>query len=253
MDKVVELKNIYSLKDFINCGYVRDKISEFYQKKTYSSKLNEYKPGSEKWLKVKERDEEISKIPDHNVKDNYEDLIIEYGHKKVEFSIGTITIKRSGYCSETDEFVEGDVTLNFLVENSYWGYGLICSFDELILHDQIQSLFEEMLDDQIRGEWRKRLESIEDGAFMLLLDKIVKSEKNLIKCDIWSSYNRDDMWCQIGEEKYHLKDMLVINKAFDNNDYEFYDENDRRIKYEWYSNESFPDFYLKHSKINLAN
>ena len=31
MDKVVDLKNIYSLKDFINCGYVRDKISEFYQ------------------------------------------------------------------------------------------------------------------------------------------------------------------------------------------------------------------------------
>jgi hypothetical protein len=42
--------------------------------------------------------------------------------------------------------------------------------------------------------------------------------------------------------------MLVIKKAYENNDYEFYDENDRRIKYEWYTDESFPDFYLKHSK-----
>jgi hypothetical protein len=253
MDKKVDLKNIYSLKNFINCDYLRKNISEYFKKKTHSSRLNDYKPGSEKWLKEKERDEEVFNIPDHNVNFNYDNLIIEYGYQKVEFSIGTITSKKTGYCSETDEYVEGEVTLNFLVENSHWGYGLICTFEELISHVKIQSLFEEMLDDQRRERWVRQLESTEDGVFMLLLDKVVKSEKNLIECGIWSSYDKGDVWLQIGETKYHIKDMLVINEVYRNNDYEFYDEHDRRIKYDWYRYESFPDFYLEHSKINLVD
>ena len=86
---------------------------------------------------------------------------------------------------------------------------------------------------------------------MLLLDKILKAEKNLTKVGIFSSLsNSDNAWVEIGEEKYYMKDMLIINEAYKNDDYEFYDENDRKIKYSWYQHESFPDFYLEYSKIN---
>ena len=249
MKKEVELINIYSLKNFINCDYYRKQIQEYFEKRTHSSKVKEYKPESEKWLKAKEEDERIANIPDHKVKFNYDNLILEYSYHKVEFSIGTITIEKTGYCYDSDEYVSGEVTLNFLVENSYWGHGLICTFNELINHDKIQSLFETMLDDQRKEITEKRLASFKDGVFMLLLDKILKSEKNLIDWEIWSSYN-DDIWLQIGDQKYYMNDMLVINEAYKNKDYEFYDSDDRKIEYKDYYHESFPDFYLEHSKNN---
>jgi hypothetical protein len=251
MDKKVDIKNIYSLKNFVNCEYHRKEILEYFEKKTHTSRTNDFKPNSEKWLKAKEEDEKISSIPDHNVNLNYDRLIIQYSYEKLEFSIGTITVKKTEYCYSTEEYVSGDVTLNFLVENSYWGHGLICSFSELINHDNVQSFFEKTFDDQKRDEWQRHLESTYNGVFMLLLDKILKAEKNLTKVGIFSSLsNSDNAWVEIGEEKYYMKDMLIINEAYKNDDYEFYDENDRKIKYSWYQHESFPDFYLEYSKIN---
>lgn len=250
MDKKVNLLNIYSIKNFVYCERFRKNIQEFFEKKTYTSKTNEYRPESENWLKSKKEDDRISNIPDHNIIMNYDNLVIEHSYHKVEFSIGTITVEINQYCYDTEEYVNEEHKLNFLVENGYWGFGLICSFEELINHHKVQSMFELMLDDQRQQNWQNRLKSTNNGVFMLLLDKILKSEKNSVEVNIYSSFNdNSNLWVQIGDQKYYMKDMLIINEAYKNDDYEFYDEQDKKIKYCQYRHESFPDFYLEHSKI----
>lgn len=248
MVKSVELQNIYSLKNYLNCGPFQKMINEYFRKKTHTSTINEYRPNSENWLKAKSLDEEISKIPDHKVNFNYDTIKIKYNYHEIQFNIGTITVTKSEYCDMEERYVQKEVTLNFLVENSHWGHGLICNFDELIVHHRIQNLLENMLDDQRMEQWRKHLDSINHGVFMLLLNKIVKAEKELIPVNIFTkTFDSNDVWVQIGEQKYHIKEMIEINLAYENNDYAFYDENDRKIEYKDYYYDSFPDFYLKHT------
>ena len=248
MIKSVELQNIYSLKNYLNCGQFEEMINEYFRKKTHTSTINEYRPNSERWLKAKSLDEEIAKIPDHKVNFNYDTIQIGYSYHKVEFNIGTITVTKPEYCDMEERYVQKEVTLNFLVDNSYWGHGLICDFNGLINHDKIQDMLEEMLDNQRVEKWANHLKSINDGVFELLLDKIVKSEKNSIHVGIFRSglSRTEDKWVEIGEQKYYLKDMIIINEAYKTNNYEFYDENDRKIEYKDYLYESFPDFYLKY-------
>jgi len=231
----------------LNSRHLRNLIEEFFQKKTHSSKTKDFRPESDAWLKAKQEDEKINSLPNHNVTIKYDDLIIEHNHKQIKFTIGTITTTEAYFSEyEPDEHFK-DVTRNFIVENSYWGYGLICSLDELLNHYKVQELIEEMLDDQRKEKWRNRLETTGDGVFILLLDKIVKQEKNLIYSEIYRS-NKDGLFIEIGEEKYYAKDMVEINQIYEKGDYLFYDENDRKIEYFWYQYESFPDFYLKYSK-----
>lgn len=247
MVKKVDISNIYSLKSFLNTRHLRNSIEEFFQKKTHSSETKNFRPESDAWLKAKQEDDKIDSLPDHNVNINYDDLIIEYSYKEIRFTIGTITTNETSYWSEDGDYEVSEVKRNFIVENSYWGRGLICSFDELLDHYKVQEFLEEMLDDQRREKWRNRLEETGDGVFNLLLDKIVKNEKNLIYSEIYKSY-KDGLFIEIGEEKYYAKDMVEINQAYKTGDYVFYDENDKKIEYSWYQYESFPDFYLKYSK-----
>jgi len=253
MIKRVDISNIYSLKGFINSRGQRDSIREYFKKKTHRSEINNYRPESEPWYVAKEKDNVIANLPDHDVKINYDELSIEYNYNELRFTIGTITTKESSHWSEDDDYEDIDVTRTFLVENSYWGTGLITSFEELINHEEVQKFLESMLGDQRRDKWRDKLQTYCDGEFMLLLDKVIKSEKNGLKIDFW--INDKDRWVQIGEQKYHLKDMIEINKAYKSDSYEFYDENDKKIIYSEYYHDSFPDFYLKYSseKINLAD
>lgn len=252
MIKRVDISNIYSLKGFLNSKGQRDSIREYFKKKTHTSETKNYRPESKPWYVAKEKDDFVANLPDHDVKINYDELSIEYNYNELRFTIGTITTIENSYYSENGVYVEGEVTRTFLVENSYWGHGLITSFEELINHEEVQKFLESMLDDQRRDKWRDKLQTHCDGEFMLLLDKVVKSEKNGLKIDFW--VNDKDRWVQIGEQKYHLKDMIEINKAHESNSYEFYDENDKKIVYSDYCYDSFPDFYLKYSKkINLAD
>lgn len=247
MVKKVDISNIYSLRSFLNSRYLRNSIEEFFKKKTHSSETKNFRPESDAWLKAKQEDDKIDSLPDHNVNINYDDLIIKHNYKEIKFTIGTITTNETSYWSEDGDYEVNEVKRNFIVENSYWGYGLICSFDELLDHYKVQEFLEEMLDDQRREKWRNRLENTGDGVFNLLLDKIVKNEKNLIYSEIYKSY-KDGLFIEIGEEKYYANDMVEINQAYKTGDYAFYDENDRKIEYSWYQYESFPDFYLKYTK-----
>lgn len=247
MVKKVDISNIYSLRSFLNSRYLRNSIEEFFKKKTHSSETKNFRPESDAWLKSKQEDDKIDSLPDHNVNINYDDLIIEYSYKEIKFTIGTITTNETSYWSEDGDYEVSEVKRNFIVENSYWGHGLICSFDELLEHCKVQEFLEEMLDDQRKEKWRNRLENTGDGVFNLLLDKIVKNEKNLIYSEIYKSY-KDGLFIEIGEEKYYANDMVEINQAYKTGDYAFYDENDRKIEYSWYQYESFPDFYLKYTK-----
>ena len=247
MVKKVDISNIYSLKSFLNTRHLRNSIEEFFQKKTHSSETKNFRPESDAWLKAKQEDDKINSLPDHNVNIKYDDLIIKHNYKEIRFTIGTITTNETSYWSEDGDYEYREVTRNFIVENSYWGYGLICSLDELLDHYKVQELLEEMLDDQRMEKWRNRLEETGDGVFILLLDKILKQEKNLINSTIYTSY-KDGLFIKIGEETYYAKDMVEINQAYETGNYEFYDDNDRKIVYSEYLYESFPDFYLKYSK-----
>ena len=247
MVKTVDISNIYSLRYFLNSGFLRDSIKEYFKKKTHSSQTQNLRPESDAWLKAKEEDDRINNLPDHNVTIKYDDLIIEHNYKEIKFTIGTITTIESSHWSEDGDYENREVTRNFIVENSYWGHGLICSFDELLNHIQVQELFEKMLDQNRRDKWRNRLEDTGDGVFMLLLDKIVRQEKNLIYSEIYRS-DKDGLFIEIGEEKYYAKDMVEINQVYKTGDYAFYDERDRKIEYSEYLYGSFPDFYIKHSK-----
>ena len=252
MNLTLDIENIYSLKNFLNANGKRKEIEEFFTKKRHVSKADQFRPESEKWLNAKKEDEEIAKLPDHNVEFNYETLKLKFSYHEISWSIGKITSNETYYCHNMEEYVQGEVTSNFIIENSHWGYGLICSFDELISHHKVQQMMEIMLDYSRRDKWEKHLKSINDGVFMLLLDKILKSEKELIPVKIFTKIFGDDKWVEIGEQKYHLKDMIEINNAYVNKDYEFYDDNDIKIEYKDYYYESFPDFYLKH-KPKLEN
>lgn len=245
--KKIDISNIYSLRSFLNSRHLRNSIEEFFKKKTHSSKTKDFRPESDAWLKAKQEDEKINSLPDHNVTIKYNDLIIEHNHKQIKFTIGTITTIESSHWSEDGDYENREVTRNFIVENSYWGYGLICSLNELLDHYKVQELLEEMLDDQRKEKWRNRLETTGDGVFMLLLDKIVRQEKNLIYSEIYRS-DKDGLFIEIGEEKYYAKDMVEINQIYEKDDYAFYDERDRKIEYSEYLYGSFPDFYLKYSK-----
>jgi len=243
--KKIDISN--SLRSFLNTRHLRNSIEEFFKKKTHSSETKNFRPESDAWLKAKQEDEKINNLPDHNVTIKYDDLIIEHNYKEIKFTIGTITTIESSHWSEDGDYENREVTRNFIVENSYWGHGLICSFDELLNHNQVQELFEKMLDDQRKEKWRNRLETIGDGVFILLLDKIVKLEKDLIYTEIYRS-DKDGLFIEIGEEKYYAKDMVEINQVYKTGDYAFYDEWDRKIEYSDYLYGSFPDFYIKHSK-----
>ena len=246
MVQTVDISNIFSVRSFLNSSYQREKIKEYFQKKTYSSETKNFRPESEPWLKSKEKDDEIASIPDHNVKINYDTLVIKHRYNEVKFNIGTITFEEIYFneFEEDDNF--RDITLTFLVENSYWGHGLICSFDELMSDYRILQLLEESLDSQRQDKWIDSLKNFGDGVFMLLLDKIVKLEKNLINTKFYESYT-DGLYVEIGEQKYYAKDMIKINEVYKTGEYSFYDENDRKIEYKEYYYESFPDFYMKYS------
>lgn len=248
MNKTVDIIHIYSLRGYVNSGGLSKVINEWYTKKNHVSKVKDYRPESEMWLKMKEEDNRINEIPDHDVVMTIDDLIIEYGSKRLELSIGKVSYVKNVHNYEDDDVIEQKFTSTFLVENSYWGTGLICSFDELISHPMVQEMIEDMFNDQIYIKWRDHLNTICDGVFMLLLDKIVRSEKNLVPVRIYSN-GGEVYWVEIGDDKYYEKEMRHINEVFKNDDYVFYDDNDKRIEYCVYMYDSFPDFYRKYSTV----
>jgi hypothetical protein len=251
MNIKIGIENIFSLKNFLNSSSDREKIKQYFRKKTHKSDVGEYKPNSELWLKAKNEDDIIANIPDHNVVLNYEKLEIKYSYHTVEFSIGKITSNETNWCYAMEEYVEKEVTRHFLVENSYWGFGSICSLEELLEEVKIKQMMELMFNQIRKDKWESHLKSVNDGAFILLLDKILNAEESFIPVKILTKiFEHNDVWVEIGEQKYHLKDMIEINKAYKTGDYEFYDENDRKIKYADYLYDSFPDFYLEHMSKN---
>jgi hypothetical protein len=123
--------------------------------------------------------------------------------------------------------------------------------EELLEEVKIKQMMELMFNQIRKDKWESHLKSVNDGAFILLLDKILKAEESFIPVKILTKiFEHNDVWVEIGEQKYHLKDMIEINKAYKTGDYEFYDENDRKIKYADYLYDSFPDFYLEHMSKN---
>lgn len=245
MNKKIDFINIYSLNEFINSNYLEKEINEFFKKKNHQSKVSEFRPNSESWLKAKTIDDEIAKLPEHNVVLNYDKLTISYRYHKVEFDLGTITTEISDYCSITDEYRGQQETFNFLVENSHWGHGIICNFNDLLQHHKIKELLQIMFDDLRREKWEDIIMSFKDGVFILLLNKIIKAEEELIDVNLFVG---SEPRIEIGEQTYYMTDMILINEAYKTGNYEFYDENDRKIVYKDYLYQSFPDFYLEHSK-----
>ena len=251
MNIKIGIENIFSLKNFLNSSSERKKIQQYFTKKVHKSNVGEYKPNSESWLKAKNEDDIIANIPDHNVVFDYEKVEIKYSYHTLEFSIGKINSTENRWCYDNEEYVQEEVTKHFLVENSHWGFGLICSLEELLEETKIKNMMELMFNQIRKDKWETHLKSVNDGAFILLLDKILKAEESFIPVKILTKiFDHNEVWVEIGEQKYHLKDMIEINKAYETGDYEFYDENDRKIKYADYLYDSFPDFYLEHMSKN---
>jgi hypothetical protein len=250
MTKNVNIERLHILESMLdNPSRISQYLKDYFTKKTHKSRKDEYKPGSDKYMEEVLKDEKIAQLPDYKV-DMNDTLVIEYSYHKAEFTMGKLTLEETVYYDYEDyeETVVREYT--FLVKNSYWGEGLITTFNALLCNEMVQSLLIEKSKAKHREYWVEYLNSerLGNGTYILLLDEILKAENDLIEVGVYfSMFGEPNEYLKIGDDKYYAKDMVAINEAY-KADEPIYDEHDRRVEYNHYSHGNYVQFYNTYIK-----
>lgn len=246
MRRKINVNELYVLEKKLNCKGYRKEIEEHFKKSTYRSETNQYKEGSENWKKSIEKDQEIEKIPDHQVKDTYNDIEIysDNTYDKITFSILEMPIKVRDY--RYDDYDEPYTVFNdekgiFLCENSYWGHEIITSLDDLLENYKVKELIKKEMVALKERKWCD-LFSGEYSSYTLLIGDVIKADEDLKEVHAYKNQ------LEIDGKVYKKEYLDKLYDLYKNESYEFYDENDKIIKYEYYRYNNFIEFYEMYNK-----
>lgn len=234
-DIKLSIDKIYVMRDNLNAQRLRKEIREYFVKKNHKSRASEYKEGSDNYLKCLSEDEEISKLPEHTVINEYKDLVI--GDKR--FSVLHFVHEFFIYDEETTQGEVKTEAFMFLVENSHWGFGLVLSYEDLLL--ELKDELYNHQKDLNRSNWRERF-SGEYQSYSMLLNDVMRAEEKLEKIEVYTTK------LVIGEKEYSKEYLDKLYDMYVNKTYKFYDCNDKLIEYYDYSDSSFVEFYELHNK-----
>ncbi len=259
MSNKFEIEELFMLEKLFTNKYFPGKaqvqVKEFFKKKEHRSKAKDFKPGSPNHTEELAKDKIIADIPEHPVtfkeysnEDSYElNLVNGYSDVNINLQRGYITIIDSTYNYDTEEYEKYEEKWYFFkARNSrtFSSESLIFDFMQLFTIDDIiiKLMGKQKEDDYFM--WRDWFNSKEElKPYLLVLHKITKPQ--LQKRDV-KVY--DDK-IEIGDDTWTHKYLSAVAKADKDNDYEFYDYNDKRITFHGdYNHEYFLDFWEAHTE-----
>lgn len=259
MSKRFEIEELFMLEKLFTNKYFPEKakvqVGEFFKKKKHRSKAKDFKPGSPNHAEELTKDKIIADIPEHPVtfkeysnEDSYE-LISD---SNISLQRGYITIKSSTYNYDTEEYEERETKWYFFkASNSrtFSSESLIFDFMQLFTIDDVIIKLMGGQKDADYCMWRDWFNSKEElKPYLLVVHKITKPQ--LQKSDV-KVY--DDK-IEIGGDTWTHKYLSAVAKAEKDNDYEFYDYNDKIITFNSdYNHKYFLEFWEAHTeKVQLT-
>jgi len=259
MSKKFEIEELFMLEKLFTNKYFPEKekvkIKEFFKKKEHRSKAKDFKPGSPNHTEELAKDKIIADIPEHPVtfeeysnEDSYElKLVNGYSDANISLQRGYITIKDSTYDYDNDEYEERETEWYFFKASSYGSFmsdSLIFDFMQLFTMDEIVNKLMGKQKEDDYFMWRDWFNSKEElKPYLLVLHKITIPQ--LQKRDV-KVY--DDK-IEIGDDTWTHKYLSAVAKADKDNDYEFYDYDDKRITFHGdYNHKYFLDFWEAHTE-----
>lgn len=249
----ININEIFLLKKYLTVSRETDAIKEYFTKKNYTSRKNEYREGSVNYLAEVARDEVNAELPDHNIKFGKE-IIIRTDHSqrnKLRLTVGEYTHSYHHWddcdgCAE-GELVTRTITEYFLVQNEYHGQGLMFRIDDVLQHYDIQLMLLEQQQHEFYNRIDERLANL--GEEFSLITRIVREAyEDLKDVTLYTRYCKDNYTdlgkCIVIDEKdvYVGSELAKIYEAY-RNEVRFYDSSDRKISFSDWGSLGASDYY----------
>jgi hypothetical protein len=259
MTRKIKLKDIAVLHNIISKRQprnIREIIYQHYQKVNIDRSChNEYRPGSEDYIKIEQKRAEILALPDHDIVYSG-DVIIKsdvYGETILDLTLGVYTVDEHHHDYEGNSYTE-TVKYYFLVKNQYWLKSVYTQFSDLfteynnvlegMLKDNAYRMFSDFIDGYLK-EYHK---------YLYLFQKDIKKALSYgYEVDITQDrgYNRlGKLYLKIDSlnetKKYYLETLDKVLEI------EYYWYNDRKVKFgDNYYFESIMEEY-EYAKDNIC-
>ena len=179
MDRKIKLKDISVLNNIISKkqpANIRDIIWE-HQKKSMinQSYQNEFRPGSEEYIKIEEQRAEILALPDHDIKycGDVEIIRDRYGKTILDLTLGVYTVDEHHHDYDGDSYME-TVQYFFLVKNRFWCNSIYTKFTDIFTeyHNILSEMTEDNKDTMFYDLIKENNERY--SKYFYLLDKEIK-------------------------------------------------------------------------------
>ena len=239
MTRKIELKNIAVLNNIISKRQpenIKDIISEHNQKRNIDHTCrNQYRPGSEDYIKVEEKRAKILALPDHDIVYSG-DVIIKssrYNETALDLTLGVYNDDEYRHDYDDDSVYIETVKYYFLVRNEYWLDSVYTKFSDLFT--QYHNVLDHMMEDNKHRIFYELVDTYQKDYqkyFYLLKKDIKKALSYGYEVDITQDRGYHGFGKQYlkidgldGTKKHYLETLDEILKI------EYYWYNDRKTKF----------------------